>query len=192
MVSHYSPLALLFVALLFVVDPVSAATQKYGDASPDLAIPDIGVAQSVHAKNNNTGTPRKITPDMEKKIRTFLDKFVDADKAPLEQVAFFTDDVQYYDQGMIGKPAILRDVDRYVRHWPHRNYRIAEIDYINPDPDSDTIFVSYTIDFMVANRSRAITGKARYGALISNLDNSPKIAAIQEKVTERKTHQAPR
>jgi hypothetical protein len=181
---HATP-ALLFMALVFAVEPIKAAARP----ASDLTVPDTSI-EDVQKKNNDAGASVKITPDMETKIRRFLDRFVDAGKTPQEQLAFFADDVQYYDQGMIGKPAILRDVHRYVRHWPQRNYRVAKIDYINPDPDSDSVFVSYTIDFMVANRTRTIAGKARYGALISSLGNSPKIAAIQEKVTERKTHQA--
>ncbi|WP_334186851.1 hypothetical protein [Noviherbaspirillum sp.] len=132
------------------------------------------------------GTP--VSPETEKKVRTFLDRFVDADKSPAEQAALFTEEAEYYEQGVVGKNAIRRDVERYVKHWPHRSYQVSEISYINPDPMSkDRVFVAYTIDFEVANRARTIRGKANYGAVINNLSDEPKVEAIKERVTRRKS-----
>lgn len=123
-----------------------------------------------------------------KKVRAFLDRFVDPEKTPEEQTAFFADYVEYYNQGIVGKSTILHDVKRFVRYWPHRNYRVAEINYINPDPDSDRLFVSYTIEFEVANKAKIIRGRANYGALISALDASPKIESIKERIVERESN----
>ena len=130
---------------------------------------------------------QEIAPIEVKKVRAFLDRFVDADKTPEAQTAFFADQVEYYNQGIVDKSTIFRDVQRFVRYWPHREYRVTEINYINSDPDSNRIFVSYTIEFEVANKSRTIHGRANYGALINALDDSPKIESIKEKVVQRKS-----
>lgn len=132
------------------------------------------------------GTP--VSAETERKVRTFLDRFVDAQKSPSEQAALFADEAEYYEQGVVDKAAIRRDVERYVRHWPHRSYQVTEISYITPDPMSkDRVFVAYTIDFEVANRARSIRGKANYGAVINNLNDRPKVEAIKERVTRRKS-----
>ena len=147
-------------------------------------------AAEVDAVDDTANVPqgsRPITAEMEEKVRAFLDRFVDADKTPAEQVALFADRVDYYEHGIVGRQEILRDVDRYVRHWPHRRYEVAEISYMSADPGSDRVFVSYTIDFDVARNSRSISGKASYGAVIVNLDGDPKVESIKEKVTARRT-----
>lgn len=126
-----------------------------------------------------------ISPATMMQVRNFLDDFVDADKTPEQQTAFFAEQVEYYERGIVGKTVILRDVERFVRHWPVRNYRVAEIDYIRRDANSDRVFVSYTIEFDVANRSKSISGRANYGALITGLGDTPKIESIKERVTRR-------
>lgn len=129
----------------------------------------------------------QVSAETEKKVRLFLDWFVDAAKTPSEQASLFTDDAKYYEQGAVGKSAIRRDVERYVRHWPYRSYQVAEITYITPDPMSrGRVFVAYTIDFEVANRVRSIKGKADYGAVITNLHDAPKVEAIKERILHRK------
>lgn len=146
------------------------------------------IAQGAANQNHLTQKDEQaIAPIEVKKVRAFLDRFVDPDKTPEEQTAFFADQVEYYNRGVVGKSTILHDVKRFVRYWPRRNYHVAEINYINADPGSGRIFVSYTIEFEVANKSRTISGRANYGALINALDDAPKIESIREKVVERKS-----
>lgn len=152
-----------------------------------LAASGLLAAQTSGLSDATVSDETRVTPEFEQKVRRFLDKFVDAGKTPEQQAALFTDDAEYYDHGIVGKSAIVRDVKRYSRHWPHRHYRVAEISYIRPDPASDRVFVAYTIDFEVANKARTVAGKASYGAVISDVDGDPKVEAIKERVTRRKT-----
>lgn len=80
---------------------------------------------------------------------------------------------------------ILRDVERYVHHWPKRHYEIERIDFMSADPHSDRLFVSYTIDFEVARGTRSVRGKASYGAVIKDIAGEPKVESIKEKVQTR-------
>lgn len=142
------------------------------------------------ADDEAAGSPprgRPVTAATKEKVRAFLDHFVDADKTSAEQVALFADQVDYYEHGIVGKREILRDVDRYLRHWPYRRYEVVEISYMSADPESDRVFVSYTIDFDVARNARSISGKASYGAVIADLDSEPKVESIKEKVTARRS-----
>ncbi|MDB5839232.1 MAG: hypothetical protein JWQ23_1184 [Herminiimonas sp.] len=121
------------------------------------------------------------------RIEIFLQRFIDPDKTVAEQAALFTENVEYYDRGMVGKAEILKDINYSVRRWPWRFYRLASIDYITRDPASvaDRIFVTYTLSFEVANPSKTIAGTASYAALIVDLNTEPKIQAITEKVRKR-------
>lgn len=129
---------------------------------------------------------QRISPAMLEQFDFFLRSFVDGSNTPAEQASFFTDSVYYYEQGFVGKSEIIRDVERYIRHWPWRKNRLTDIDYIKRAPDSDRLFVSFAIDFEVANRAKTVAGKAHYGAVIVDVDGSPKIESIQEKLTQRK------
>lgn len=176
----------VFLCLLMSLSAAAHAWPPHQALSP--AAPSMRPVNdmALEAEPPEAGAP--VSPEMEKKVRAFLDRFVDPDKTPAEQAALFTEEAEYYEQGAVGKNAIRRDVERYVKHWPHRSYQVSEISYINPDPMSkDRVFVAYTIDFEVANRARTIRGKANYGAVINNLNDEPKVEAIKERVIRRKT-----
>jgi hypothetical protein len=176
----------LYSLMLFSLLLPVAHVQASGHAVPDIVqsnLPAERIAAEPPAQPQN-----QVSALTAQQVRAFLDRFVDPSKTPEEQAAFFTDRVEYYDHGIVGKKAIRRDVERFVRHWPYRSYRVAEIDYIHPDPESERLFVSYSIDFEVANKSKAIRGRASYGALISGLGDAPKIEPIQERVTKRRAN----
>lgn len=145
-------------------------------------VPERGVDPLPRAEAPS-GKP--VSAATEKKIRSFLDHFVDANKNPAEMGELLADDVQYYERGAVGKDEIVRETARYNKHWPYRRFRVTEISYMNADPQSNGVFVAYTVDFEVANSMRAISGKAHYAALIEDPDGTPKMKAIRERVTRR-------
>src|SRR3569623_418720 len=161
-------------AARYALSPVLAS-------APDMIV--FGAEDALMKTETPNGKP--VSAATEKNIRIFLDRFVDANKSPAEMAALVADDAQYYDRGVVGKQAIMREVARYNQYWPYRAFRVTEISYINADPDSDGVFVAYTIDFEVANSMRAITGKAHYAALIEEPDGAPKMKAIRERVVRR-------
>jgi len=167
---------ILAAALLLPATPALAA-----------ALP-VPAEQEQRAGDEEVDTPRDgmpVTADTERKVRRFLDRFVDADKTPEEQAEMFTERAEYYEHGYVDRDDIVRDVERYVRHWPQRHYEVDRIDFMSADPHSDRIFVSYTIDFEVTRGVKSVRGKASYGAIIKDLAGEPKIESIKEKVHAR-------
>jgi len=144
--------------------------------------------QEHHASGEDDDRPRDGVPvaaATEQKVRAFLERFVDPEKTPEEQAELFTERAEYYDRGYVRRDDIVRDVERYVRHWPKRHYEVTGIDFMSADPRSDRIFVSYTIDFEVARGKQSVRGKASYGAVITDIDGEPKVESIKEKVHAR-------
>lgn len=119
-------------------------------------------------------------------VNRFLAYFVEADKPAGEQAALYVNNPSYFDLDGASKTEMIKDMERYRRHWPDRKYRLTDIEYIKLDPDSDRIFVSYAVDFEVANAARQVNGTARYGSTILHLDGIPKMETITEKVISRK------
>lgn len=126
---------------------------------------------------------------LEQAVETFLQQFISPDKSPEAQAEFFADGVDYYEFGPTTRNEIVRDVRHYSRRWPMRNYRLARIDYITPDPASDSVFVSYVLEYEVSSSQRHARGQANYGAVIANLHSEPKIEWIRERVVGKR--QAP-
>jgi hypothetical protein len=131
-------------------------------------------------------TDGSVSQDTADQVRRFLEKFIDANKTAAEYADFFAEDAEFYDRGVVGKAEIIRDVERYTRRWPWRFYRLTDIEYITPDPASNRVFVSYEIEFEVANPSKTIAGRAHYGAVIADPEDMPRIEWIKERVAGSK------
>jgi hypothetical protein len=127
-----------------------------------------------------------VSQDTVDQVRRFLEKFIDANKSAAEYADFFAEGAEFYDRGVVGKTEIVRDVERYTRRWPWRFYRLTDIEYITPDPSSNRVFVSYEIEFEVANPSKTVAGRAHYGAVIANPQGAPRIEWIKERVAGSK------
>ncbi len=123
-----------------------------------------------------------------RQVHRFLERFIDPDKTPAEQAALFADNAEYYDQGVVGKARIAQDVKHFSKRWPFRAYRLAGVDSIIPDPESDRALVRYEIDFEVVKPEKTIVGSAYYIALIADLNGSPKVEKIEEIIERRKTY----
>lgn len=125
------------------------------------------------------------------RVSQFLERFIDSSRRAEEQIDLYTDDVDYFGRGQVSKAEILRDMKRYRRQWPSRDYRISRIDLIYPDPKSDSVYVRYELEFTVANSANAkrISGRGLYGAVIEDIGGTPQIASIQESVFARRRSQ---
>jgi len=127
---------------------------------------------------------------LERNVAAFLQQFISPDKTPEAQAEFFADGVDYYEFGPTARPEIVRDVRHYSRRWPMRSYRLARIDYITPDPSSDSVFVSYVLEYEVSGPNRHARGQANYGAVIADLHSEPKIEWIRERVAGKRYAEA--
>lgn len=174
----------VIAALLAIIPDLLAQTSR---STPSIVSDEALVSLPGEA----AAEPRPVPPDVQRKVRAFLDYFVDAGKTPEEMAMLFAEDAQYYERGAVGRAEIARDVARNNRHWAQRSYRVIDVSYMSADPESDGVFVAYTIAFDVANRSRAIRGTATYAALIGNLDGTPRMLAIRERVTQRQANARP-
>jgi hypothetical protein len=166
-------LFVLFVAALFMMGGVAGPAWSQRASTPITA-------QKFFVNNGD------LHADVEDRVRSFLEAFIDGANTPAQQLEFFADQVLYYNQGMLGKAAMGRDIQYTMRRWPRRNNRLVEIEYLKPLPEEDKVFVSYVVDYEVANASRIVYGTALYGAVISGLGEQPRIEGILERVVKRR------
>lgn len=150
--------AILLIALLAAALPARGA--EHADALPDAAL--------------------------EASVREFLEAFINPEQTPEDQARFFLEGAEYYRHGPSSRQAISADIRRYATRWPKRAYRLQHIEYLKPDPSSDAVFVSYVVKYDVANAKTRVRGRARYGAVITNVHSEPRIALIMERIQGRR------
>lgn len=149
--------------------------------------------QAMHAPHPEELSAHEAAVDMdlEDRVRSFLEAFIDGENTPSEQLAFFADRVHYYDRGVLGRNAIARDIGYTMRRWPWRHNRLVEIEYLKPFPEEDKVFVSYVVAYEVSDARRTVRGTARYGATIGGLEDQPRIESIAEKISRQRREGGP-
>ena len=90
---HSSFLPLL-VSLLVLLVPPPLAQALDQDRSPMVRQP-LG-AEPALVQEDDAAPARRITPEMEQKVRAFLDHFVDPNKSGAEMASLFAEDAQVY------------------------------------------------------------------------------------------------
>lgn len=169
----------------------SLCAQAGTAVKPDaMDSPDAAATEAENETKIQQANEEPAPPEVRQKVRAFLDHFVDPNKTPAEQAALFTDPVEYYEHGTVGTLHIVKDVKRFQKQWPHRKYWVIDVPRVVVDPTSNQVFVDYTIGFEVANNARSLSGTAHYGAVLVDLDDSPKVEWIKENVSYRKAGMA--
>lgn len=119
---------------------------------------------------------------LEARVKQFLEAFIEPDQTPEQQARFFVEGAEYYRFGPTSRQAIAADIKRYTKRWPIRSYRLVDIEYLRHDPLSDDVFVSYILEYEVANATTHAHGHAIYGAGITDIHSAPRIGMIMERI----------
>lgn len=169
------------------VEPVLFATAIMVMRALILAAFTVAAIPTVALPQEPAGMPPASVPAwLEDEVRSFLEAFIDGGNTQAEQLSFFAERVHYYDRGVVSTGAIARDIGYTLRRWPWRDNRLVEIEYLKTLPGEDRVFVSYVVDYEVANAQRTVRGTARYGAVIAGVGDEPRIEGIFENLTRRR------
>jgi hypothetical protein len=141
----------------------------------------VAATAHVHVRADDAAEPASQAM-LEARVKEFLEAFIDPDQMPEEQARFFVEGAEYYRFGPTSRQAIAADIKRYAKRWPMRSYRLLNIEYLRHDPSSDDVFVSYVIEYDVANSTARAHGYATYGAGITDIHSTPRIGMIMERI----------
>ena len=88
-------------------------------------------------------------------VRAYLDT---CETNQLEaEMAFYADRVNYFDHGVVRRDFIAKDVARYYRRWPERDYELLDLQV--GKPAGDEIEVKFRIAFNVRNPEHRAAGR---------------------------------
>lgn len=73
------------------------------------------------------------------------------------EMAFYGDRVNYFDHGVVGRDFIARDVNRYYRRWPQRDYEL--LDFELGKATENEVEVKFRIAFKVKSPEHSAAGR---------------------------------
>jgi hypothetical protein len=114
----------------------------------------------------------------------FIESFIAAGESEsdyLAELPFYAEKVDYFENGVVTRDFILRDIEKYVTRWPERRYWIdGSIRTAIVKQGKDIAEVRFRLNYAVQNSKKAVRGICDDVLLIRDASSNPKIIAIKE------------
>jgi peptidoglycan hydrolase-like protein with peptidoglycan-binding domain len=160
-----------------------------GEGAPEL--PDVPVLKSDIAPRERNAAPKPPAPTTapntpevtQAEVAQFIRHYLDACASPdlQDELAFYADQVDYFDHGAVDKNYIRNELAVYDQRWPVRKYSIGDsLRLIKKGGDTTAQF---RVAFQVANEPRARKARGRTDdaiMLTKRSDSSLQIISIKE------------
>jgi hypothetical protein len=95
------------------------------------------------------------------------------------ELEFFSERVRYYDDGVVTRDKIRRDLAEYAARWPERRFWLAGEVKVEPQPDS-LVRVTFPLRFDLRHGSRHSSGKVEKTLLLEVTGDDLQIVAVNE------------
>ena len=118
-------------------------------------------------------------------LRGFVENFVHLGEsnAPGAQAGFFTDRVDYFNEGTVSRDFIDKDTEKYNKRWPDRHFTLVDPITVEESPDHDPskIVVNFHCRIDVQRPGHDVKGETENTyTLVRTGPESLRIAAIKE------------
>jgi hypothetical protein len=97
------------------------------------------------------------------------------------ELQFYADDVDYYDNGLVRKDFIRKDILRYNQKWPIRRYWLDGDVRIVDSTKADSIEVRYQIKYLVRNQQKESSGTAVKTLKLQKTQRGLEITSVRER-----------
>jgi peptidoglycan hydrolase-like protein with peptidoglycan-binding domain len=121
----------------------------------------------------------------EERLRDYIGAFVLAGLDPQvgAEADFFTDRVQYYDQGVMSREKIRRDLQRYAARWPDRRFWLAGDITVEPQ-NGNQVRVTFPLRYELRNGAKHSSGKVHKTLVLERIGDNLQIVAVNERKAE--------
>ena len=115
------------------------------------------------------------------RLRDYIGAFVLAGLDPHvgAEVDFFADRVQYYNDGIVDREKIRRDLQRYDAQWPERHFWLAGEITVEPQTHN-RLRVTFPLRFDLRNGAKHSSGKIDKSLLVEVTGEDLQIVAVNE------------
>jgi hypothetical protein len=159
--------------------PARLASAQSSPASIDATIqPEtqpIGSA-STERSNTNISTER---------LRDYVGAFVLAGLDPHvgSETDFFAERVQYYDEGVIGREKIRKDLQRYAARWPERSFWL-DGDITAEPQNGNRVRVTFPLRYELRNGGKHSSGKINKTLVLEAAGDDLQIVSVNERKSD--------
>jgi hypothetical protein len=108
-----------------------------------------------------------------------------AESAALE-LAFFADHVDYFDNGIVDRAFIAKDVRDYAARWPDRTFRIEGNNIALRAINDNTVRAEFVLQYSVRNTKKLIRGAVASVLLIDFSKGEPQIVSVKSNTISRR------
>ena len=115
------------------------------------------------------------------RIRDYIAAFVLAGLDPRigAELEFFGDRVRYYNEGVVDRDKIRRDLQRYAERWPERHFWLTGDVKIEPQTDG-RLRVTFPLRYELRNASKHSSGQIQKTLLLEAVGEDLQIVAVNE------------
>ena len=154
------------------------------ETSPSRAL--SAEAEIARQKGLESNRPNPIIADLSAKDRADLRDYVGAfvlaglDPKTGSELEFFADRVDYFGKPDQGRVAIKRDLERYNRQWPNRQFWLGDDLQVEAQPDGRLI-VSFPLRYELRHGSRRVSGQVWKTVVLQRSGNDLQIVGVDER-----------
>jgi peptidoglycan hydrolase-like protein with peptidoglycan-binding domain len=156
-----------------------AASAQSSPASSDATIqPEMNPIGS-------PSTERSTTNISTERLRDYVGAFVLAGLDPHvgSETDFFAERVQYYDQGVIGREKIRKDLQRYATRWPERSFWL-DGDITAEPQNGNSVRVTFPLRYELRKGGKHSSGKINKTLVLEAAGDDLQIVSINERKSD--------
>jgi hypothetical protein len=127
-------------------------------------------------------TERSTTNMSTERLRDYVGAFVLAGLDPHvgSETNFFAERVQYYDEGVIGREKIRKDLQRYAARWPQRSFWLDGD--ISAEPQNrNRVRVTFSLRYELRNGGKHSSGKINKTLVLEAAGDDLQIVSVNER-----------
>ena len=178
----------------------SAKNNALGAPSPGVGEPSrarVASAQSSPASSDATiqppetqpigspSTERSATNMSTERLRDYVGAFVLAGLDPHvgSETDFFAERVQYYDEGVIGREKIRKDLQRYAARWPERSFWL-DGDITAEPQNGNRVRITFPLRYELRNGGKHSSGKINKTLVLEATGDDLQIVSVKERKSD--------
>jgi peptidoglycan hydrolase-like protein with peptidoglycan-binding domain len=150
----------------------AATTPIYSDSAKQASAPP-GIVSDTGSSGAGISTER---------LRDYVGAFVLAGLDPHvgSEADFFADRVQYYDEGMMNREKIRKDLQRYAARWPDRRFWL-DGDITVDTQNGNRVKVTFPLRYELRNGGKHMSGKISKTLVLEPAGDDLQIVAVNER-----------
>lgn len=162
-------------------EPPPAVAEPPAAVQPPAPQPPVPQPQAAQPPPPQPAPPtdadgERITERAKTFVRDYL-QAAETNKLDAE-MSFYADRVNYFDHGNVTREFIERDVRRYYKRWPQRDYEL--LDFKLTKAAGNDVEVKFRISFEVKNPEHRVTGKTNNIFKIRRTGDEMRFVSLKE------------